>query len=108
MNGCNYGHQAYGTYTHSLVVGNRMFIGLILDRSRHSDHGDDASGPVDRCCPSIIPRHQGRALFNHRRAQRNSVARIASPPGTTRKAGPGNTSMAMPTGTTLPPNTDNR
>lgn len=42
-----------------------------------------------------------RARLSQCRAQRNSLARIASPSGKTRKAGPGNTSMAIPTNTTL-------
>lgn len=43
------------------------------------------------------------ALRNARRAQINSVARIAIPPAMTRAPGPGKTSIATPIKRTVPP-----
>jgi hypothetical protein len=48
---------------------------------------------------AAIPLNSCKAL----RAQRNSVARIASPAGITTTAGPGNAVMAMPNNTTVSP-----
>jgi len=44
-----------------------------------------------------------RTERSHRLAQTNSIARIASPAGITMKAGPGNTIMATPMASTVPP-----
>ena len=46
-----------------------------------------------------------RAFRNHRRAQANSIARMASPAGITIKAGPGSTKNATPIASTVPPTT---
>jgi len=44
-----------------------------------------------------------RALRSQRLAHANSIARMANPAGIMRKAGPGNTTNAMPTAKTVPP-----
>jgi len=58
-----------------------------------------------RCVKLFLLRKSPRALFNHRRAHGNSIAKIANPAGITMKAGPGSTIKAMPTASTVPPTT---
>ena len=48
-------------------------------------------------------RDPSRIFLSQRRAKANSIERMASPAGITMKAGPGSTSMATPTSTTVPP-----
>lgn len=55
--------------------------------------------------PSVRFGNTARAERNQRRAQANSIARIASPAGITMNAGPGSKIMAIPMASTVPPTT---